>query len=276
MYYGHGTDNPFDEAVYLVLRALALPFDVDDAVLDAPITGEERRRVMVLVERRIQLRLPVAYLINEAWFSGLPFYVDERVLVPRSPIAELIEERFSPWLQESAITRILDIGTGSGCIAVACALAFPHARVDAVDSSSAALAVADRNIVHYQLSDRVRLLQSDLYAALGAQRYDVIVANPPYVSANELSHLPPEYRHEPLPALHAGEGGLAVVRRLLTHTRPHLEGHGVLIVEVGNRQDAVSQAFPDLPFIWLEFERGGEGVFLLRATDLAHSSAFAD
>jgi ribosomal protein L3 glutamine methyltransferase len=272
LHYGHGTDNALDEAAYLALAALELPPDAGEEELNRELDADAAARVLALGEKRIKEHIPVAYLVNKAWFCNLPFYVDERVLIPRSPLAELIEERFSPWLREEDVVRILDIGTGSGCIAITCALAFPHAAVDAVDVDEDALAVARENIAHYHdLAVSIRLLQSDAYAGLDDERYDLIIANPPYVSTKEMQELPPEYRHEPAAALLGGDDGLDVVRRILAGARDHLTDHGVLIVEVGNGRQAVMDAFPDLPFTWLDFERGGEGVFLLTAEQLVNS-----
>ncbi len=268
IFYGHGTDNAHDEAAYLVLGALDIPFDAPDRIIRQTVDPAQADSILALAEQRMHERIPVAYLINKAWFAGLQFYVDRRVLVPRSPVAELVEERFSPWIDESQVVRILDIGTGSGCIAVACALAFPHAVVDAVDMSPAALEVAQINVSDYGLCGRVNLILSDLYEQLQDNQYDLIVANPPYVSTGEMTSLPAEYRHEPGLALQAGQDGLDVVRRILAESALHLRDKGVLIVEVGNSQAAVAAAFPELPFTWLDFERGGEGVFLLVAADL--------
>jgi ribosomal protein L3 glutamine methyltransferase len=269
--YGHGTDNPGDEAAYLVLAALNIPFDAGAEQLNRRLDPGEIERIRELAEQRISRRRPVAYLVNKAWFCGLPFYVDERVLIPRSPIAELIEDRFSPWVQEEEVQRILDIGTGSGCIAVACAMAFPEAAVDAVDEDEDALEVARINVENHDLSDSVRLIHSSLFEGLAGERYDLIVANPPYVGATAMADLPEEYLHEPGAALAAGPDGLDVVRRILREAREHLTAHGVLIVEVGDSRDAVMDAFPDLPFTWLEFERGGDGVFLLTDEQLVKS-----
>lgn len=265
--YGHGADNPLDEAVYLVFAALALPFDTPEAALDAPLGGADIERVQALAEARIRTRRPTAYLVNKAWFAGLEFYVDERVLVPRSPIAELVERGFAPWLDPARVRRILDIGTGSGCIAIACAYAFPAAVVEATDISHDALKVAQKNIEAHRLADRVRACLADVFPATGL-RYDLIVANPPYVGAMDLEALPPEYRHEPRAGLAAGRDGLDVVRRIIAGAAHHLEPHGILVCEVGAGQAALERAFPELPFCWLEFERGGDGVFLLEAGQL--------
>lgn len=268
LFYGHGTDNALDEAYALVIQALYLPFDLPATYLEAALTEAERERLSGLIQRRVEERVPLPYLVNKAWFCGLPFYVDERVLIPRSPIGELIESRFEAFVEPDRVERILDIGTGSGCIAVACAHAFGHAQVDAVDVSPAALEVARRNISDHGLGDRVRALESDLFDALGDARYDLIVSNPPYVDAEEMRDLPAEFRVEPALALAAGEDGLDVVRRMLAQAADHLNDGGVLIVEVGASQPALEAAFPDVPFLWLEFERGGNGVFLLTAEQL--------
>ena len=268
LFYGHGTDNPHDEAVYLVFTALGIPFDTDEQNLDRMVTPEQQQHVLQLIDMRIETRKPVAYLVHEAWFCGLPFYVDENVLIPRSPVAELIEERFAPWIKPQQVHRILDIGTGSGCIAIACALAFPEAEVDAADISEAALLVARKNIEHHDLSGRVTPRLSDLYDNLQGLTYDIIVANPPYVSRDEYAGLPPEYHHEPGLALTAGVDGLDIVRRILRESAAYLSPHGILVVEVGNSEEALIEACPGLPFIWLDFEYGGQGIFLLTARDL--------
>ena len=269
LHFGHGTDNAIDEAAALVLHALHLPPDVHVDYFQANVLPAEKQAAIQLLERRITERKPAAYLTRRAWFMGLPFYVDERVLVPRSPLAELIERHFSPWLPDSRqIGDILDLGTGSGCIGIACAYAFPDARVDLADISNEALDVARRNVADHGLEDQVEVIRSDLFSALKGRRYDLIISNPPYVGLEELDSLPPEYQHEPRLGLAAGEEGLDVVVEILRQAADHLKRDGLLIVEVGNAQYALCEAFPDVPFTWLEFERGGQGVFLLNATQL--------
>ena len=272
LFYGHGTENANDEAVYLVFGVLSIPFDAPETEIDKPLSNQECERVKAIIQKRIETRQPAAYLLGEAWFCGLPFYVNENVLVPRSPFAELINDHFQPWLTRIP-TRILDIGTGSGCIAIACALAFPDAKVDAVDISDEALGVAARNVDWYKLKDRMRLIKSDVLSGLDQaghdqQKYDLIVSNPPYVSAEDVAALPDEYHHEPAMGLEGGGDGLDIVRRILAGAKDHLADDGLLIVEVGLMQDALSECMPEMPFIWLDFEQGGEGVFLLNASDL--------
>lgn len=268
LHYGHGTDNPVDEALVLVRHALRLGHDLPRELYGARLTKAERKAVAVLLDRRIEERLPAPYLVGEAWFAGLPFYVDPRVLIPRSPLAELAAQGFQPWAREGGVTRVLDLCTGSGCIAVACAMAFPEAEVDAVELSPGALEVARRNVARHGLEDQVRLLEGDLWVPVEGRRYELIVSNPPYVGDAEMAELPPEYRHEPDLALRATEEGLAIVRRILEGAPAHLAEEGVLVVEVGNSAAAVMDAWPELPFTWLEFERGGSGVFLLTAEEL--------
>jgi len=261
--YGHGTDNALDEAAALVFHALRLEHADAPAVYASEVSASGQRRVESLAQRRIGERLPAAYLMKRMWFAGLEFDVDERVLVPRSPIAELIEHRFAPWIDAARVRGILDIGTGSGCIAVASAVAFPRARVDAVDVSRPALAVARGNIRRYALTRRVHAIESDHFNALRGRRYDIIVSNPPYVGASEMRSLPAEYRHEPWLALASGRDGLDSVRVILRQSARHLREEGILVVEVGNSQRALEAAFPGVPFTWLSFERGGGGVFVL-------------
>ena len=266
LWFGHGTDNAWDEAVVLVCAALYLPLDSGARALDARLTHSEKQRALEYLERRVTERVPAPYITGEAWFAGLRFAVDERVLVPRSPFAELIEREFRPWLT-AAPERILDLCTGSGCIGIACALAFPDAEVDLVDISPAALEVADGNIAAHRLERRVRTLESDLFEALD-QAYDLIVCNPPYVDADDYADLPDEYRCEPELALAAGVDGLDVVRRVLRDAPDWLEDEGLLFVEVGNSAAALEDRFPDVGFTWVELERGGDGIFVFSREEL--------
>jgi ribosomal protein L3 glutamine methyltransferase len=269
LYYGHGTDNPYDEAAWLVLHTLSLPLDLDDDQFEQNVTAADCHRVEAVVNERIHTRSPAAYLTGEGWFCGLPFYVDQSVLVPRSPIAELIEQAFEPWVEPDRVKQVLDIGTGSGCIGIACALVFPEAKVDLCDISPEALAVARRNIERYELEDRVHAHQADVFEGLTPKRYDLIVSNPPYVDAEDMAALPEEYRREPELGLAAGVDGLDIVRRILQRASEFLTDEGVLVVEVGNSEEALFAAYPELPFTWLEFSRGGQGVFLLTAKQLS-------
>jgi ribosomal protein L3 glutamine methyltransferase len=268
LHFGHGTDNSRDEAAALIAHALRLPRGLTAARLARPVPAAALARIEALLTRRVEERIPAVYLTQRCWFAGLPMYVDERVLIPRSPIAELIERRFEPWIDPAGVRRILDLGTGSGCIAIACACAFPRARVDAADISRDALAVARRNIREHRLQRRVRPLLSDHFTALGDSSYDIIVSNPPYVGRGELRGLPLEYGHEPRLALAAGVDGLDSVRIILRKSAAHLKPGGILVVEVGNTERALRRAFPQAPFIWLSFERGGGGVFALRREQL--------
>ena len=268
LFFGHGSDNALDEAAELVFFGAGLRHEEAPEVYARTLDAEQRSRIEGLFERRIRERVPAAYLTRRMWFAGHEFYVDQRVLVPRSPIAELIEARFEPWIDAASVQRILDIGTGSGCIAIAAALALPDAKVDAGDISEDALAVTRINIERHAVEGRVRAVRSDVFDALANERYDVIVSNPPYVGDEELAGLPSEYAREPRLGLHGGGDGLDIVRRILRDARGHLSSHGILIVEVGNSEEALIEAYPRAPFTWLEFERGGGGVFVLTAEQL--------
>jgi ribosomal protein L3 glutamine methyltransferase len=271
LFFGHGTDNAWDEAVSLVFQALHLPHTLleqtGEGLFAAKLTRSERNKVTDLVLTRVQTRMPLPYITNEAWFCGLPFYVDERVLIPRSPFSELIQQKFAPYLPHTP-TRILDMCTGGACIAIALAYAFEDAQVDAVDISEDALAVADLNIQEHQLSHRVFPLHSDLFTTLVGQQYDLIVSNPPYVDAEDMSDLPDEFQHEPELALAAGEDGLDLVETILKEAGAHLTDGGMLFVEVGNSEVHMEQRFPGLQIEWLEFALGGSGVFAVSKQEL--------
>ncbi len=273
VHYGHGTDNALDEAAYLILQALQLPADLDSSWLDARLCRSERQQLAELVRQRCVERIPTAYLVNRAWFAGLEFKADARALVPRSPMAELIQNGFQPWIDAEHVGRILDLCTGGGSIALACAHYLPQAQVDAVDLSAEALALAHDNRTALQLDEQVELLQGDLFAPVAGRRYDLIVSNPPYVDATDMASLPPEYLHEPRMALAAGEDGLDIVRRILREAPAYLEPQGVLIVEVGNSETHVQATWPDVPFTWLHFEHSEDGVFMLTREQLLESAA---
>jgi ribosomal protein L3 glutamine methyltransferase len=275
VFYGHGTDNAYDEALVLVLHTLHLPHDCVPHTLDARLTLAERGQVLGVLETRFQKRLPAPYITGEAWFAGFPFHVDKRVLIPRSPLAETIVAGFDPWLGDSYPSRILDLCTGGGCIGIASALVLTDAEVVLADISSDALVVAELNVERYALTERVRTVQSDLFGGLAGEQFDLIVSNPPYVDAQDIADLPAEFRHEPMLALAAGDDGLDLARRILRGAASHLTEHGALIVEVGNSWVALEEAYPKVPFTWLEFEHGGHGVFLLtRAQLLEHAADF--
>ena len=267
--FGHGSNNAYDEAAYLVLHTLHLPLDRLDSFLDARLLSEERVRLASVLQQRIEQRLPAAYITHEAWLGDYRFYVDERVIVPRSFIAELLREGLTPWVVDSAqVERVLDVCTGSGCLAILAALAFPEALADASDVSAAALQVARRNVDDYGLQARVRLFESDLFAGLPPQRYDLIISNPPYVNAAAMAALPPEYLREPQLALASGADGLAHTRQIIQYARRHLNPDGLLVVEIGDNRAALEAAFPNLAFTWLPVSGGDDLVFLLRYEDL--------
>jgi ribosomal protein L3 glutamine methyltransferase len=268
LYYGHGTAEARDDAAALMAHALRLRRPLEQRDLAGPWSDAAAKRFEGLLQRRIRERIPAVYLTRRCWYAGIALYVDERVLIPRSAIAELIETRFTPWVDPDAVRHIADLGTGSGCIALACAMAFPRARVDAVDIDADALAVARINRQALGLTRRVRLVKSDFFRGLPGRRYDIIVSNPPYVGTVEYAGLPPEYAHEPEAALRSGPDGMQAVRVLLAGALRHLTPRGVLVVEVGNTETTVQREFPRLPFLWLSFERGGGGIFLLTAEQL--------
>ncbi|PSU27589.1 50S ribosomal protein L3 N(5)-glutamine methyltransferase [Photobacterium phosphoreum] len=272
LFYGHGTDNAWDEAVQLVLPTVYLPLDVPPEVRNSRLTSSERHRIVERVMRRINDRTPVSYLTNVAYFCGMEFFVDERVLVPRSPIGELIENRFEPFLQQEP-TRIMDLCTGSGCIGIACAHMFPEAEVDIVDISTDALAVAEQNITDHGLEQQVIPLRSDLLRDIPKDKYDLIVTNPPYVDQEDMDSLPEEFRHEPELGLAAGSDGLKLVRRILANAPDYLKDDGILICEVGNSMIHMEEQYPHIPFMWLEFANGGHGVFMLTREQLVDCAA---
>lgn len=285
-YFGHGTDNAWDEAVYLVLQVLKLPLDSGQDILDKELSASDKKNILGLIDARVRENIPVPYLTNEAWFAGFPFYVDERVLIPRSPISELIENRFVPWIDPDKVSRILDIGTGSGCIAIAASYAFPGAKIDAIDIFDDALEVATINCINHGIfsspdvtlgsnsseGEWFRLIKSDLFDKLDGQQYDIIISNPPYVANYEREDLPKEYCHEPEAALFAGNDGDEIVGRILKNASQYLSPEGILVVEVGNSAPVIMEKYPQLPFVWLEFECGKSEVFLLTKEQLLEFS----
>jgi ribosomal protein L3 glutamine methyltransferase len=269
LFFGHGSDNAYDEAAYLILHALHLPLDRLKPFLDARLTDIERSEILQLIERRIHERLPAAYLTHEAFLGSYRFYVDERTIIPRSFIAELLRDHLSPWIKDAGTIRnVLDLCTGSGCLAVLAAHAFPAAHVDAADISPDALEVARRNVEDYSLQEQISLIESDLFKALNGRQYDLIISNPPYVDAASVAALPPEYLHEPGLALGSGEDGLDATRTILEHAAQHLTDQGILVVEIGHNRDTLEAAFPHLPFTWLEISAGDQFVFMLHKNDL--------
>lgn len=268
LFFGHGFETAWDEAVQLVLNCIFLPPNISPQVFNSRLLTHESQKIKETIERRILTRMPLAYLLKEAWFCGLTFYVDQRVLIPRSPIGEWLEKQFVPWIDPDGIHRILDIGTGSGCIAIIAALVFPEALVDAVDISKDALAVAKINVQDHHLEKRVKLQHSDCFSHLENKKYDLIISNPPYVSFQELENLPEEYHHEPRQALEAANEGLAIVKKILEEAKHFLNEEGILVVEVGYSKCVMEKYFSDLPLTWLDLAKGGEGVFLLTKKQL--------
>lgn len=267
--FGHGTTNAYDEAAYLILHTLHLPLDTLEPFLDARLAEDEIAAVMQIIERRATERVPAAYLTQEAWMHGFRFYVDERVIVPRSLIGELLQDRLTPWVDDpEQVGAVLELCTGSGCLAILCAAAFENADVDAVDISHPALEVAQRNVTDYQLDDRIALFEGDLYEPLPERRYDVILSNPPYVNQASMDALPPEYRHEPSIALAGGPDGMGIVQRIIASAKRWLTPEGVLVVEIGNEREHVEAAFGGLELSWLTTSAGDDAVFLIRAADL--------
>lgn len=269
LFFGHGTLSALDDAAALILHTLHLSYDTADFYLQANLTEAERVQVLSKIAMRLNTRKPTAYITNHARFANLSFYVDERVLVPRSPLAETIQEHFQPWVMPEQVERILDLCTGSACIAIACAYAFPDAQVDAVDLSPEALEVAALNVEQHELEGHVQLWTCDLFQALPPVKYDIIVSNPPYVALSEWEHLPAEFHAEPEMGFKGGESGLDIVLRILAQARDYLSEHGILVVEVGSSAETLQATLPEVPFYWLDFEHGGDGVFLLTAEQVA-------
>lgn len=269
LHSGHGSATAYDEAAYLILKTLHLPLDLLEPFLDARVTAAECKQVLAILERRVHERIPAAYLTHEAWLGEFSFYVDERVIIPRSFIAELLQTQLSPWIGDpDQVTSALDLCTGSGCLAILMAHAFANAQIDAADISVDALAVAHKNVEDYGLQDRISLIESDLFSALQGKRYDLIISNPPYVNAESMAQLPQEYRHEPENALASGADGLDATQQILQHAARHLTEDGILIVEIGHNRDVLELTFPQLPFTWLETSSGDEFVFMLQRQNL--------
>ena len=274
IYYGHGTDNAWDEAIALVFHALHLPEELGQQVIHSNLTSSEKHKIVELIIRRVRERLPVPYLTNKAMFAGLEFFVDERVLVPRSPIAEMIANRFSPWLYNKQVNRVLDLCTGSACIAIACAYEFDEAEVDALDISADALDVAQINIENLGVMDRVFPIESDIFSAIPkGPHYDLIVSNPPYVDAEDIGDMPDEYQHEPEIGLASGRDGLDLTKRILANAADYMTTDSLLVVEVGNSMVHLMEQFPDVPFTWVTFENGGDGVFVLTRDQLVENES---
>ena len=269
LFFGHGSSDAYDEAVYLILHTLHLPVDTLAPFLEAHLTDIERAEVLSIIQRRVEQRIPAAYLTHEAFLGEYRFYVDERVIVPRSFISELLRSQLSPWITEpEAIASVLDLCTGSACLAILCADAFPNAQVDAVDLSPDALEVAARNVSDYELAARINLIESDLFTKLTGRQYDLIISNPPYVDAESVATLPQEYLHEPKLSLGSGNDGLDATRTILKHAAEHLTDNGILIVEIGHNRDVLEAAYPHLPFTWLDVAAGDQFVFMLHKNDL--------
>lgn len=277
VFFGHGTDNPWDEAIVLVMFGLSLPLNRFSEIVNTRLIHSEKVTVTELVKRRIDEHIPAAYITNEGWFNGLPYYVDERVLVPRSPIAELIQARFQPWLGDVEPKRILDLCTGSGCIGIACAIEFEDVEVDLIDVCVDALAVAEINVQEHGVEQNVIPIQSDLFTEIAGQKYDIIVSNPPYVDAHDIATMPEEYAHEPAIGLASGDDGLDITRRVLSQAAQFLNDDGILVVEVGNSEQHLVAAFSEVPFDWPQFANGGHGVFILTKQQLiAHQDSFVE
>jgi ribosomal protein L3 glutamine methyltransferase len=270
LYYGHGTDNAWDEAIALVFELLGIPFNSDKINENMIVSDQDVLKIFELANKRIEEKIPLPYLTKTAYFMGLPFYVDERVLIPRSPISELIANQFSPWIKESNVKSILDLCTGSGCIAIACAKAFPNSKVDATDLSKDALDVAKINVKKHFCENQITLIYSDVFENVPEKQYDIIVSNPPYVSDSEISILPKEYFHEPIFALQAEDDGLLIVKNIINNASRFLSDNGILVVETNSDIEKLENHYQNLPFIWLEFENGGDGIFLLTKKDLVN------